>query len=222
MDFNTRHFIHLAALSLSAVWIVGCSPDDALLDDGVHQATEASENYPITLVKGPQTLEVSSRHGTLQPTQINAVSGFVHRALQAGVTPMTVARPSGGGSSARVAGEVASLMVGQGVRRENVRFVTYPGSANSPVRISFVSSYAKTKKCGDWTEDLTETSGNTPYPNLGCAVQNNIAAEIANPETLVMPNPVDMADAPAQVLAVANQQKAVSTVTSQTNSGFTP
>ena len=222
MDFNTRHFIHVAALSLCSLWIVGCSPDDALLDDAVRQPAHASDNYPITLVKGPQTLEVASSHGTLQPTQINAVSGFVHRALQAGVSPMTVARPSGGGSSARVAGEVASLMVGQGVRRENVRFVTYPGSANGPVRISYVSSYAKTKKCGDWTKDLTETSGNAEYPNLGCAVQNNIAAEIANPETIVIPNPTDLADAPAQVLAVANQQKAVNTVTSQTNTSFTP
>lgn len=222
MDFNTRHFIHVAALSLCSLWIVGCSPDDALLDDAVRQPAHASDNYPITLVKGPQTLEVASSHGTLQPTQINAVSGFVHRALQAGVSPMTVSRPSGGGNSARVAGEVASLMVGQGVRRENVRFVTYPGSANGAVRISYVSSYAKTKKCGDWSKDLTETSGNMEYPNLGCAVQNNIAAEIANPETIVIPNPEDLADAPAQVLAVTNQQKAVSTVTSQTNNAYTP
>ena len=145
MNFKTRHFIHFTALSLCALWVVGCSPDDALLDDAVHHPAQASENYPITLVKGPQTLEIASSHGTLQPTQINAVAGFVHRALQAGVTPMTVSRPSGGGNSARVAGEVASLMVNQGVRRENVRFVTYSGSANGPVRITYVSSYAKTK-----------------------------------------------------------------------------
>ena len=222
MKFNTHHFIQIAALSLCALWVSGCSPDDALLDDTVHRPAHASDNYPITLVKGPQTLVIASTHGTLQPTQINAVSGFVHRALQAGVTPMTVSRPSGGGSSARVAGEVASLMVGQGVRRENVRFVTYPGSANGPVRISYVSSYAKTKNCGDWSKDMTETENNTAYPNMGCAVQNNIAAEIANPETIVIPAPTDLADAPAQVLAVANQQKAVSTVTSQTNTTYTP
>ncbi len=222
MNFKTRHFIHFTALSLCALWVVGCSPDDALLDDAVHHPAQASENYPITLVKGPQTLEIASSHGTLQPTQINAVAGFVHRALQAGVTPMTVSRPSGGGNSARVAGEVASLMVNQGVRRENVRFVTYPGSANGPVRITYVSSYAKTKKCGNWSKDLTETDNNTQYPNLGCAVQNNIAAEIANPETIVSPTPVDLADAPAQVLAVTNQQQAVSTVTAQTNNTYTP
>ncbi len=222
MNISTRHFIHFTALSLSALWIVGCSADEALLDDTVRQPPQASMNFPITLVKGPQTLEIASSHGTLQATQINAVSGFVHRALQAGVSPMTVSRPSGGGNSARVAGEVASLMVGQGVRRENVRFMTYPGSANGPVRITYVSSYAKTKKCGDWSKDLTETSDNTQYPNLGCAVQNNIAAEIANPETIVIPTPTDLADAPAQVLAVANQQKAVSTVTNTTNNIANP
>ena len=58
MNFKTRHFIHFTALSLCALWVVGCSPDDALLDDAVHHPAQASENYPITLVKGPQTLEM--------------------------------------------------------------------------------------------------------------------------------------------------------------------
>jgi pilus assembly protein CpaD len=222
MVFQTRKFIHLTALSFAALWISGCSADDALLDDAVRQPAQASANYPITLVKGPQTLNVATGQGTLQPLQVNAVMSFVHQAMQAGVTPMTVSRPSGGGNSARVASEVASLMVGQGVRRENVRFVTYPGSANAPVHISYISSYAKTKKCGNWSEDLTETDQNTPYKNLGCAVQNNIAAQIAYPETIAVPAAQDMADANAQVLAITNQQKAVSTVNGQSNNSFSP
>jgi len=222
MSFETRKFIHIFAMSAAALWIASCSADDALLDDRVHVPISGPANYPITLVKGPQTLDVSSSQGTLQPTQINAVAGFVHQAMQAGVTPMTVSRPSGGGNSARVASEVASLMVAQGVRHENVRFVIYPGSATAPVHISYISVYAKTKKCGDWSEDLTATSQNAPWKNEGCAVQSNIAAMIADPETLVVPAPADLPDAPAQVLAVTNQQKAVSTVTSSSNTAYAP
>jgi pilus assembly protein CpaD len=222
MVFVKRKFIQLSALSVAALWMTACSPDDALLDDAVHKPVNASDYYPITLVKGPQTLDVASSQGTLQPTQINAVSAFVHQALQAGVTPMTVSRPSGGGNSARVASEIASLMVGQGVRRENVRFVTYPGSANAPVHISYISSYAKTKKCGNWSEDLTETANNTGYKNLGCAVQANIAAEIAYPETVVVPAAEDMPDAPTQVLAVTNQQNYVSVITNTTTTTAKP
>jgi pilus assembly protein CpaD len=222
MAIVMRKFIQLSALSVALLWISGCTADDALLDDASHRPVNASDSYPITLVKGPRSIDVASTQGTLQPLQINAVASFVHQALQAGVTPMTVSRPSGGGNSARVASEIASLMVGQGVRRENVRFVTYPGSANAPVHISYISSYAKTKKCGDWSEDLTDTDNNTGYKNLGCAVQANIAAEIAYPETIVAPAAVDLPDAAAQVLAVTNQQNYVSTITNTTTTTAKP
>ena len=164
----------------------GCAMTDTALED-TYQPYSGSERHPITVVKGPVTMEVSSAQGTLQPPQINAVNSFVHQAMQAGVTPITVAQPSGAGNSARVASEVASLMVQQGVPRNYVRFATYQGAASAPVRLSYVSTYAKTDKCGDWSQDATETAENMLANNHGCAVQANIAAELANPETLVVP-----------------------------------
>lgn len=164
----------------------GCAMTDVGLED-TYQPYSGSDTHPITVVKGPVTLEVSSAKGTLQPLQINAVTSFVHQALQAGVTPITVAQPTAGGNAARVASEVASLMVQQGVPRNYVRFATYNGGASAPIRLSYVSTYAKTKKCGDWSEDATDTAENQLALNHGCAVQANIAAEVANPETLVVP-----------------------------------
>ena len=113
--------------------------------------------------------------------------GFIHQAMQAGVTPLTVERPSGGGNSARVASEIASLMVNEGVARTGVDFRVYKAGSMAPVRVSFISTYASTKKCGDWSTDLSDTSENTAYPNLGCAVQTNLAAMVADPDTLVVP-----------------------------------
>ena len=164
----------------------GCAMDDTALDE-TYRPYGGSDQHPIAVVKGPVTMEVSSAQGTLQPLQINAVNSFVHQALQAGVTPITVAQPSGAGNSARVASEVASLMVQQGVPRNYVRFATYQGAASAPVRLSYVSTYAKSVKCGDWSQDGTDTEENLLANNHGCAVQANIAAELANPETLVVP-----------------------------------
>lgn len=42
-------------------------------------------------------------------------------------------------------------------------------------------------ECGDWSESLTDTAANEPYPNLGCAQQHNLAALVANPRDLVVP-----------------------------------
>lgn len=181
---RTFSLLCFAALSLS-----GCISDDIAMDDVVESKPYAgSKAYPISVEKGPIALEVSSAHGTLQPSQINAVTAFSNQALQAGIKPVTINRPSGGGASARVASEIAAVMAQQGLTRNMLRVATYSGPASGSVVISYVATYAKTKKCGDWPEDATETDSNEHLNSHGCAVQANIAAMIANPETLVVPS----------------------------------
>jgi type IV pilus biogenesis protein CpaD/CtpE len=53
--------------------------------------------------------------------------------------------------------------------------------------IIVTKSGAHAKDCGSWPEDLSRTSQNDQYENLGCAHQNNIAAMVANPRDLVRP-----------------------------------
>jgi pilus assembly protein CpaD len=195
--------VMLTLICVSSTMLSGCVSDE-LVSDEMSRAPDktGSENYPITVAKGPVTLEVASSQGTLQPTQINAVTGFAHQAMSAGVTPLTISRPSGGGASARVASEIAALMTQQGVSRQMIRMATYPAPASAPVNISYVTTYAKTKPCGEWPEDLTETSSNEDYSSHGCAVQANIAAMVANPETFIVPSNNDPIRASSRVLAI--------------------
>jgi pilus assembly protein CpaD len=179
----------LGLLCLAALSLSGCISDDIAMDDTMASKPYAgSKAFPISVEKGPISLEVSSAHGTLQPPQINAVTAFVNQAMAAGVTPVTINRPSGGGASARVASEIASVMAQQGLARNMLRVATYSGPASGAVVVSYVSTYAKTKKCGDWPDDASETDLNEHLSSHGCAVQANIAAMIANPETLVVPS----------------------------------
>jgi pilus assembly protein CpaD len=180
-------YAKLSSALLLASMLSGCAMDDAALEGNYKQPYGGSDRHPLTVVKAPITMEVSSAQGTLQPRQIDAVNSFVHQALQAGVTPITIAQPSGGGSSARVASEIASLMVQQGVPRAYVRFANYRGGASAPVRLSYVSAYGQSLKCGQWPDDATDTEENMLTANHGCAVQANIAAMVANPETLNVP-----------------------------------
>jgi len=220
MSSNNIKFTRLASgalIGLAALSLSGCMADHLYNDDSVRASTHASDNYPITLAKGPRTMEIATAGGTLSAEQADAVRSFVHQASQAGITPMTVSRPSGGGASARVAGEVASVMVSQGVPRGRVAFRIYPGPASGSVKISYISSYAKTKPCGNWPTDFADTEENTSYENLGCAVQANIAAEIANPETLVAPPASDMKNSASAVAAIGREATSVNQVTLQTN-----
>jgi pilus assembly protein CpaD len=127
---------------------------------------------------------------------------MLSQARQAGVSPVTISRPSGGGASARVASEVANLVSQQGISRRQIRVITYPAPANAPVNVSYVSTYAKTKPCGDWSQDATDTAANTHLSSHGCAVQSNIAAMISNPETLVVPSTSDPIRANTRVNAI--------------------
>ena len=192
---HKSHCLKLVFALLAASALSGCALSDLALDDA-YQPYGGSDMHPLSVAKGAITMEVSTAQGTLQPSQINAVNAFVHQAAQAGVTPITVSRPSNGGSSARVASEIASLMVQQGVPRSSVRFATYGGAASSPVRLSYVSSLGKSLNCGQWPEDLTDTQENMLTANHGCAVQANIAAMVANPETLSVPASVSPVWAP--------------------------
>ncbi|MDE2444708.1 MAG: CpaD family pilus assembly protein [Alphaproteobacteria bacterium] len=209
-------FAKLGLFLLAASALSGCVTDELGFNDRP-QPYGGSDMHPLAAVKGPVTMEVSSAQGTLQPPQISAVNGFVRQAMQAGVTPITIVRPTGAGSSARVASEVASLMVQQGVPRAYVRFATYPGGANAPVRLSYVASYAKSRGCGQWPQDATDTNENLLTANHGCAVQANIAAEIANPETLVVPATVTPIPAEPRVGAITTAFRP-STTTGSTSS----
>ncbi|WP_196504961.1 CpaD family pilus assembly protein [Aestuariivirga litoralis] len=209
-------------LVASLFTLSGCMADQMMTGSTDPAPSRGSDRFPIEVVKGPQILQIDARGGRLSLEQTNAVRSFVHQAQAAGVTPMTVSRPSGKGPSFQIAGEVARVLSEEGVQQDRVHFETYRGAGNGPVRISFVSSYAKTKTCGDWSEDLTTTASNDGYPNLGCAVQSNIAAMVANPETLDVPKPASIKQAGTSVLAVQRQERSVNEVTIPSNYGYTP
>lgn len=186
IKFSSSPVAIFAGLLLAAM-LSGCTANEAVMGDTSFTPYNGSDVYPITVAKGPVTLEVASTRGTLQPAQVNAVQAFLHQATSASVTPITLARPSGGGAASRVASEIASLMAGQGIPRQRIVFATYDAPSGAPVRLSYISTYARTKPCGQWDRDMTDTSDNHPSPNHGCAVQANIAAMVANPETLYVP-----------------------------------
>jgi pilus assembly protein CpaD len=193
----TRNFhpsIAICALVIAAATLGGCAKDKVFGDETASMTPySGSQAHEISVVKGPVTLQVDASHGTLQPTQINAVMGFANQAMAAGLTPIAIARPNGGGGSAQVASEVAALMVQQGLPRQMISISTYPAPSTAPIEVSYVSTYAKTDECGLWPEDLSSTAANKHYENFGCAVQANIAAQIANPKTIIVPRPASPA-----------------------------
>lgn len=201
----------LSRKSLSFFFVVaslglgGCAHDELALDDA-YVPLSPEERFPIEYARGPITMEVSSAHGSLQPSQVNAVARFARQSMGGSLTPVSIKRPAGGGASANVAEEIAGLMIRQGVPRSMIRMGTYPAPSSAPVRLAYVKSFAHTKPCGDWSMDLTQSSQNIDMPNHGCAVQSNIAAMLSNPEDAVAPQAVT----PGQAASGTNAIKKIS------------
>jgi type IV pilus biogenesis protein CpaD/CtpE len=62
----------------------------------------------------------------------------------------------------------------------------YGGSKQHPIKVA--NGRAMVDECGDWPENLAETSSNDLHANHGCAVQSNIAAMAAYPDDLIGKN----------------------------------
>ena len=182
-----------AASRMSAILLIAmssalaaCSNGELALDD-TYVPVAHYERFPIEVTRGPVRMEISSRHGTLQSSQINAISGFSRSASSAGSSRITILRPSAGGASGKVARQTYQLLVQSGISPGMISQKTYPGPAKGPVQLTYIRSVAVTKECGDWSSDMADTSSNEPYSNNGCSTQNNIAAMVVNPNDLVVP-----------------------------------
>jgi pilus assembly protein CpaD len=186
MPTSTAARIKVAFALLTVSFLAGCSTDQLAADDQ-YVSTAHYEQYPINVAKAPIKVDISSKQGTLQPSQVNAITELARSALNASVTKISVKRPSSGGASNRVARETYLLLIKSGISARMIVQGTYPGPAKAPVQISFVRSVAVTKECGDWSSDLADTSANGAQSNFGCSVQNNLAAMTANPEDFVVP-----------------------------------
>jgi pilus assembly protein CpaD len=147
----------------------------------------SSERFPIEVAKGPVKFDVPTTKGSLNAQQRDTIVRFAQQAKSNYATTIHVRRPSGGGRGVAVAGTIERILIKQGVPESMIVQGTYSGDAGSPVVVSYIRTWAVTQECGNWDEDLAITYSNSGYANFGCAVQNNVAAMVANPNDLVMP-----------------------------------
>jgi pilus assembly protein CpaD len=178
--------VKAAVLLAVTTTLAGCSMDELAADDQ-YVPVAYYERYPIKVAHAPIKLEISSQHGSLQPSQINAIAGFARSAKSSSVSRIMIRRPSSGGASRQVASQAYQLLVQSGVSPGMIATGTYPGPVRGPVQLSYMSTVAVTRECGDWSANVADTGDNVPYANMGCAVQNNIAAMVVNPENFVVP-----------------------------------
>lgn len=169
-------------------------------------------NHPIVIGETTESIDipVASNDYRMTRGQRDAVDGFLYRYDRSAAPPVTVMAPSGSANSAaatNVASDIARFLHKSGVGHvEVVHYAANAPDVSAPVRVSYSAVRATTDKCGRWPEDMLNTSENKHWANFGCSYQNNLAAQVANPNDLIGPRRPGEIDAENRTVAIEDYQ----------------
>jgi pilus assembly protein CpaD len=216
-DNSKFRLIRLAAAATvlaAATALASC----AARPDRVTTSSVSSNDYrtahPITLAEVQHALDVPVGSGERKLTTPlrDLIRGFAQDYAAISKSTISIALPStsaNAGATRSVSTEVRKVLIDSGVKANRIVLTSYDpvsADASAPIRLSFVAVTAITGDCGQWPTDLFGPSirDNTNWENFGCATQQNLAAQIANPADLVGPRGMTPIDAQrrAEVISV--------------------
>jgi pilus assembly protein CpaD len=188
--------MRVLAAAAAAVALAGCKTTDDPTRVAGWTLVDASQRHPILVSQEPATLLVPIARGSsgINSAQRARLFDFTDhfRAIDAGNSRLVVEVPSGGSnevSAMYAVSQIRSLLRDQGFPESSISVEAYDaeGVADPPIRVSYLRYIAQPPPCGDWSTNLAYEPMNLPYPNLGCAVQRNFGAQVANPADLLGP-----------------------------------
>ncbi len=187
-----------AIVVASALVVCGCNTDQRVT--AVPEIpTDYRMRHPITIKEADNTLElfIGSNRGTLTAVQRAQVLAFAQTWRREATGGVIIDLPGGTSNEHAAADslrEIQSILAASGVPPAGIVVRSYhaEGRNLATVRITYPKITAQAGPCGLWPEDIgpsfnRDYAENTPYWNLGCATQRNLAAMVENPADLVQP-----------------------------------
>ena len=194
----------LRTASVAAVILAGSCA--APFNDGNGLTNDPAVNHPIPVEPHFTSIKLSfsAPQAGLLPDDAARLDDFVADYLSRGTGSISVSAPSGPYSAAAL-DYFGQRLFSMGVQRARILVGTHEGDGR--VEIGFISYVAHTDDCGDWSKNLGDTASNRSSPNLGCAVQKNLAAQVADPRDLIEMRDNDPADATRRAVVLDNYEK---------------
>jgi pilus assembly protein CpaD len=183
---------------------VGAIPDDYRTN---HPIVVSEQEYAINVAaaRDDRTLTLGSR---------DAVRGFADTYRESASGTVNIMTPIGSpnvAAASRVAGQIRTELINQGIPEDRIAMVSYQAASTgdaAPIRLSYYGIRASTGPCGRWPKDLVlNTADNKHYENFGCATQNNLAAQIADPSDLLAPRGMTPIDAERRDVVLRNYRE---------------
>jgi pilus assembly protein CpaD len=187
--------------------------------DGNGPTSDGEANHPIAVAPRMLSLKLpfSAPEAGLLPDSSARFSAFVADYLEQGNGSISISVPEGKDAAAAIA-YFGERLTEAGVPRARILVETHAVAAgDTRVELDYIGYHAGTSSCGDWSKDLAATSDNSTAPDFGCSVQQNIAAEVADPRDLVAPQPMAEGDAARRKTVTDAYEKGTPTAAQKTN-----
>lgn len=148
-----------------------------------------TSRFALQIEPGLDRVAFAVHETGLSENQTLALGDMVNRFASEGAPMLTVEAPSGDDPvSSDIAWRIKGALEAQGVPPYQVRVVTYVApDPRAPVLVGFDTVRAAVPTCGTSWTNLGRTGANAGYANFGCAVNANLAAQIADPRDIVSP-----------------------------------
>ena len=198
----------LVALLACAAPLAACSGADRVVTASI-EPPDFRARHPIEITRGTAALDVlpEVRNGDVDARTRAQAREFAGQYRLNGSGEIGIALPVGGPGEqdARAALPGLRRALFAGGARGHVLVSAYPvhdPALAAPIRLSYASVVAHVRsRCGQWPNDLASGASligweNQPYWNFGCASQQMLAAQTADPRDLIGP----AADTPADSL----------------------
>ena len=194
-----------AGIALSAL-LSACGADRVVTNAG-RDPSDYRDRHPIVITDKNRTLDifVGANSGPLDPRQRQDLRAFVQDFQRHGKGIMTAYVPVGSTDPIGDARGIEAVRAALGGKSGHIplsiqTYMVEDPLLAAPIRLSFAElGAAVPHTCGRWPRDLSgsgtrEGIENEQYWNFGCAYQQNIAAQAADPIDLVRPHVEDRID----------------------------
>jgi pilus assembly protein CpaD len=216
-----------AAGLLAAAALTSCAaPRDNLTTGGIPD--DYRQRHPIVVTEAEQAVDipVATTDRRLTIAQRDLIRGFATTYTSRASGPVYLMSPQGSANAfavSQVRGQVRAELASRGIPTSKIVYASYAaagGGDAAPIRLTFTGTTAVTTQCGQWPKDIGGGFDNQNYYNFGCAYQNNLAAQVANPEDFIAPRGMTPIDAARRNDAITEYRTYRTTIETNGSSDF--
>lgn len=165
--------------------------------------------YSLRAEPGLDRIALAVHDDGLSSNQQAALVDLARRYMASGVGSIRVEGPSGEDpAAARQAWAVRSALQSAGLPVERISVVSYAApDPRAPILAGFETVQAVIPDCAAEPRAMESRFSNRPSLGLGCAINANMAAQIADPRDIVAHRPVSPADSGRAAVVFDNYRR---------------